>query len=271
MNPPCKTFIVSAMLLCHCPADAQDDRCAEAQTKFFTVQSARTDVTTMVSARNRADQSYFTMPKPHGMIRVFTVGESAAAINSSGSESPLARYLKLTLAASAEHINCGLGGYGSHEITPIVEELSGYSPDVVIILVGNNGDSFRQFQCGAERKITIRSYTLKERLLHPSYTERQVEGAVSLRLLEDDLRRMIRVARHGGAQVVVCTLPASLKDFAPRGVLPLKNIEFAKAWLTMDRKDFRRAATLFSDYLKRHDEEPFAWYCLGMCAEKNGA
>jgi len=245
--------------------------CQDISIPFFKSGSNGSNgVIEMFSARGGALRSGFLMPKPAGTVRVFTVGESVAQITRSGPASPLALYLRGVLDAGVENINAGMGGYGSSDVVPIVDEIAGYSPDVVVILAGNNGRNFLSYQCGFKSKLSIRAYTLEERVMHPSYPVEKIEKAVSLRIMENDLRGMVRKVKNSGALAVLCTLPASMKDFAPDGPLPLYDGYFAKAWRLMDKGDFVQSKKLFLPFAALHDGNAFAWYCLGICAEKTG-
>jgi tetratricopeptide (TPR) repeat protein len=276
MNAFAKTLALSFAALAAAVASqagqtAPCDRCAIMRAPFFTVSARDGGTATMSSSRLMSLHSSFVMPKPDGTVRFFTVGESAASINGTGNQSPLARFLDLAVSSRTEHINCGVGGYDSYDTASVVDEIAGYSPDVVTILVGNNNRNFLSVEpCDSWRKVLVRLYTLKERLRHPFSSVRAIEEGVSLALEERDLRRMVRRVRGSGAAAVLCTLPASMSGFPPDGALPLADKKFASAWRKMDGGDYARAKEFFNAYAVDHGDDPFALYCIGLCDEHSG-
>lgn len=161
----------------------------------------------------------------------------------------------LPLADSSKHwevINAGGISYASYRVANVVDELANYSPDLVVIYTGHN--EFLEERSYGDLKASrpllrgftaplfrTRSYSFAHRVLKsglfpgqgrsilPAEVDAILDHSVGpedyvrddvLRSrvnehFEFNLDRMIRVARSAGAEVVLVTPAANMKDFSP--------------------------------------------------------
>jgi lysophospholipase L1-like esterase len=85
----------------------------------------------------------FAAVKPRGEFRAFCLGESTVQGNPWGIETSFTTWLEIALGAADnsrqwEVVNCGGVSYASYRLTPILQEVLDYQPDLVILCVGHN-------------------------------------------------------------------------------------------------------------------------------------
>ena len=85
----------------------------------------------------------FASPKPEGMRRVFCIGGSTVQGRPFSTETAFPSWLELSLraadpTATYEVINCGGISYASYRLAPIVDEVLGHEPDLLIVYIGHN-------------------------------------------------------------------------------------------------------------------------------------
>lgn len=191
--------------------------------------------------------------KPEGAVRIFVLGESAAA----GTPDPafgFARILEVMLgwqypARRFEVINAAMRGVNSHILLPIARECARHQPDLFIVYMGNNeaiglhapapeGLSLtphlallRAIQAARSSKLGQLAEELR-RGLGGSRRGRPAQQDMDYfrrhRLALDHPRRraveanfranlqdLCRVARRSGAKVLVATVAVNLRDFPP--------------------------------------------------------
>ena len=112
----------------------------DANSRLF-VPDAKSPDTLITAPEKRVSfqDQYFKMPKPANTFRVFFVGGSS--INyARGAIRSLALRMAVRYAdlCRFEFINAGGCGYGSHRLAPLVAELLGYQPDLLVFYEGNN-------------------------------------------------------------------------------------------------------------------------------------
>ena len=83
------------------------------------------------------------MEKPEDGFRVFCLGGSTVRGRPYTTESSFTRWMGLELAERSEGrtieaINCGGLSYASYRLRPIVAEVLGYQPDLVVVATGHN-------------------------------------------------------------------------------------------------------------------------------------
>lgn len=89
------------------------------------------------AARPGAQKDSFAAAKSSGTVRAFIVGGSIAQLYGGGGS--LASALGSSLrGARVEALNCGMAGYDSARERLVLEEVLGYSPDLVVLLTGHN-------------------------------------------------------------------------------------------------------------------------------------
>lgn len=96
----------------------------------------------------------FSMPKPRGVFRIFSLGDSTANGNAFGNAGAFSRWLSLTLAAVDyrtyfEVINSGQGGFPSLEVLNLEKQVLTAAPDLLIVYVGNNEFGYHRLQTGS--------------------------------------------------------------------------------------------------------------------------
>lgn len=196
--------------------DAAAELCEDLKKPFFSLAPAPGGGSAAVPGRRLAQSFNFRVPKPAGTYRVFVLGESAAGILGAEKE------YELTLAralgkARVEIVNGGMAAYNSALIAPVLREALQFEPDLVVVLSGNN-ESLRRDVCpGAIPELERRLNALRARVKTLSMPARAAEAAVSLEAHEERLRGMARAAAAAGVPLVICTLPANLRDHAPAG------------------------------------------------------
>jgi len=184
--------------------------------------------------------------KPAGTFRIFVLGESAAM----GDPDPaygFSRYLEAMLGQrfpekKFEVVNTGSVAINSHVMLPIARALAKQQPDVFIIYSGNNevvgpyGPGTALTSSGMSLplirgNIFLRSTRLGQLLTQVGtqkrewggmemFLDKQVPAASPLLKYtyanyETNLRDTLLAARRSGAQVIVSTVAANLKDCGP--------------------------------------------------------
>ncbi len=239
--------------------------CEDIKIPFFSVQPSGGGTRVVRNERPLSLPAEFAMPKPAGTARVFIVGESAAGLL--GAVNP---YLEGYLAEAfpgkkIELVNCGMPTYESRRILAVFRETLAYSPDLVIVLSGNN-EAVWDFCPGLNAEAGRRIRKLKARLAALSRPRADAEVEVSLALHEDRLREMGALAREHGVPALFCTLPVNLRDYAPAGTPPP---ELEKGVLLAYGKKPAAALEYFSG-LGGDPEEPFRLFYSGRALEELG-
>ena len=241
-------------------AAAEDEHyaymCRDIRKPFFAAERG-----TYRSVRRQAWPSEFVMPRPPDTMRVFVVGESAASIlYQPGGQDPLTRLLGASLPGRrVEHINCGMAAYESGRIRRVLKEVLGYDPSAVVVFSGNNNrETFYDLCPSAVNGVFGR---LRDMV---------AGGMSSLARQERDLRRMVRLAKAKRVPIVLCTLPANLRDHAPWGMAPLAIPGFAEAWVLLEKGDASGAARGFREVLRTEPRNAFASFYLARALERLG-
>jgi hypothetical protein len=106
----------------------------------------------MRTARARATRhrDQFALAKPANGFRAFVIGGSSAAGVPYGYPYAFAHWLEQKLAAelpgrTVEVVNAAVAGYASRRERAVVEELAGYSPDLLVVYTGHNELLERRF------------------------------------------------------------------------------------------------------------------------------
>ena len=247
------------------PAVSQNDYlCKEVLNPFFAEAAAGSGV--FKAQRSTASPEKFSMPKPAGVKRVFILGESVATIlgqlNSvrfSGND-----------GAGLETINCGMSGYDSYRIYGILKEVLNYSPDLLVVLSGNNeGTPVRQCQ-GFAFELRRRKLRLLERYYSLRYNSQQARKKASLKMHAGMLGEMARAAKKAGVPVIFCTLPGNIKDMPSRMPAPLENELFASGYRLFYDKKYGAAAEKFSLGLRALPYDHFLNFYLAKALGKLG-
>jgi len=186
-------------------------------------------------------------------VRIVVLGESAAQ----GVPEPsfgLAAQLRAQLRARYPHkdfevLNTGIVAINSHVVYRIARELSGYSPDLFVVYMGNNevvgpygpGCAFLsqmpplwvirlslfvrstrtgQLMAALAARLSRGGGTPAEWGGMPMFASNAVSGddprlEAVYRNFEENLRDIVRAAADSGARTILCTVASNLKDCAP--------------------------------------------------------
>ena len=261
--------LLLALLLLPRPAAAADaaplDKyfCEDTAKPFFAQRPPGSG--DLFPQREPVELPPFRMPKPGGISRIFIAGESAASII--GQRPSAGR-------AGIEVINCGMGGYESSRILGVVKEVLAYAPDLVAVLSGNNEGSPEPCP-GAAYELERRKRKLFERYYSFRNGRARGERLAALRIHEGRLRKMARLAKKKGVPLVLCTLPANMKDMPPDGQLPYGNRAFFEGLRLFWKGSARAAFGKFDLALAALPADPFINYfaarSLAAAGDRGGA
>jgi tetratricopeptide (TPR) repeat protein len=217
--------------------------------------------------------------KPPNTVRIVVLGESAAQ----GVPMPsfgVAAQLRAQLRARYPHkdfevLNTGIVAVNSHVVYQIARELSGYSPDLFVVYMGNNevvgpygpgcaflsqmpplwiirlGVFVRSTRTG--QLVTFLAGKLARSSRKPAEwggMSMFVKNAVSgddprleavYRNFEENLRGIVRAATDSGARTLLCTVASNLKDCAP--FLSLHEAGLTESGLAEWSRAFNRGRT----------------------------
>ncbi len=252
------------------PGEMEEYFCRQVREPFFSPAGPAAGGTLLRNSRPGSLAAEFVLPKPPGALRVFVVGESAAALLGGGSNSELAAALSLVYPGrQVELINCGMGAYESRRIQAVLEEILAYGPDLVIVLSGNN-ENGREFCPDLASELVRRSRNLRSKLAALSLPEDESVIRAGLAMHEERLRAMARLAAGAGVPAVFCTLPANQRGYAPDGDLPLERPDFIRGVAALERRDYAGALENLRAALAAAPREPFSLFYAGRALDGLG-
>ncbi len=209
----------------------------------------------------------FIVPKLPGMKYIFLIGESNAASLARGADGDTVSRLAKALGHPAKAINCGMAAYDSERTYAVMKEVLRYSPDAIVVMVGNS-ENFTACP-GIGRRLKERFYMAMNYLVwHLSSAE--VRKKFLLDTQAHFFRKMARLAAKNKIPLVFCALPANLADFPPRGILPLKSPVFARGWESSAEGDYTAAKHSFAKYVSQWPKDAMGLYHLGQTLLKLG-
>lgn len=225
----------------------------EAERRYLERESAlpffRLDRDTLRPARERSSARPFPARKPAGEKLWFVIGESVA-------QRIPAQELSAALGGLA--VNSGMGAYGSSAVLATARQLLEHDPDGFVVLLGNNG-------VGPAAGTTLTALAPRLRLARLWLDARRPLRENDAQW-ENDLRRLVRLARRRGAVVVLCTLPVNLQA-APHGELPLDDDDFHAGWSAFESGRAEDAARAWSALARRRPDDAMVHYWLGRALQ----
>lgn len=257
----------------------RDYYCEETKKPFFAETPGEKG--RFAPQRTDAQPDTFLMPKPAGRKRVFVIGESVAALLGPGQALAGDRIIgkklldKLRGAGTAEDnagieiVNCGMGGYESHRIYGVLKEILAYSPDLVVVLSGNN-DTKEESCPGFECELRRRKFRLYERYFSLFAPAREARQKALLKLHGAMLLKMAGAAKKAGVPLVFCTLPAAVRDMPPRQPAPLENRDFALGYRLFYAGRNAEALAAFRRGLAADRREPFLNFYAARTLDRLG-
>ena len=228
--------------------------------------------------RERSGLQFFSFWKRPGTVRVFVIGGSVAMGFSAHEDSRLNEFLKRALPGrNFEIVGCGMGGYDSYRDGLVEEEALRHSPDLIVVLSGNNeyAQALRVDPTLFRLNRALRKSRLYQKI-QDSYQSGMKEAPWSLedrlRSFEDNLGLMIARARRRKVPMVFCTLPVNIRDIPPTfSRPPTDDAGYFRARAALDRGQYRKAAHGFTAYLSARPKDPFGYYLLGKALDLSGA
>jgi lysophospholipase L1-like esterase len=162
----------------------------------------------------KAGQSEFAVVKPENLKRIFLLGESVAEeFNNEILLKNLNDYLP---GEKFEVINAGRSGYDSFRIKIIAKKIVEYSPDYVVIFMGNNDNGWLSpltcidylfYKCGFLKKFaTLRLF---QAFIYAWYNN---DKNINL-YFEKNIKDIIALFANKNINVVFVTLPLNQYDF----------------------------------------------------------
>lgn len=231
---------------------------------FFRKVKTPAGETICVSQRNEAARKLFavvpkeTFPllKSPGTRRIFILGESTACYFGD-SKNELITVLKKRLPGlKFEVINCGMPGYDIIRISQVFNEVMKYSPDLILLFMGNNVlvDPDVVMKNPISRFLYEKTwcYRLLDRNFLNNHRVHYPLG-YSFDMHEKKLKEMVQLSKAQKIPLVLYTLPCNLQAFlrfALQG--PVSTRKYFLARIFMDQKKFKEAGNLLKS-LTEHD------------------
>ena len=246
----------------------------EIYKRFFRKVRLSNGTIVYETQRKLAAGHSFPVHKIRGTKRIFVLGGSVAY---SFSHQINRRYLEELLESSItgekfEIIGCGMAAYDSYRVSLIHKEILNYEPDFIILLSGNN-------EYYSPVRVNLWVYRFN-RLLRNLWIYRDLQDNLltwgrghsmfvgisrdkRLANYENNLRSMIHRAKKKKIPMVLCTLPANIRDCPPRSGFPIwEDKQFFLAWNALNKNEFKEARKRFEQFILTHPEEPFGYYFL---------
>lgn len=224
--------------------------------------------------RNQSSYCIFPAYKDKNTRRIFVIGGSVAYMFNS--DLSLVTLLnKLIPETKFELIGCGMGCYDSYRESIIEEEVLNYSPDLIILMSGNN-------EFYEPVKINLMLYHLNA-LFRKLWVYRDLQGKINpfvktvkfsskkyLINFDKNLRIMVRRAKKKNIPIALCTLPVDFRDTPPFGFPLWQDKQFFSSWLAFEKGDFNAAAKELQQFIAAYPQDAFGHYFLAKSYEKLG-
>jgi len=249
---------------------------------FFTVAKRLPyGITVYKPNRVGATSQIFLMPKPAGAYRIFIVGGSVG-VRFVMDKRFFPVFRRLFHGRAVELISCGMPGYDSGQTLAVVRQIFQYAPDLIVDMDGNN-EYGRSDMTPAQIRLYLagrfmsrfRVYRglaafIAEHLGRPRLQTPIINADIETNF-ENNLRRIVRLCRRRGVPIILCTLPANLRDMPPEAQAPSWQgpLCFRAMW-AFEQGNYRRARVFFEAYLKSHPADPFAHFYLARCLDRLG-
>ncbi len=235
------------------------------------------------------------MPKPRDCFRVFVVGGSvglpyaAARRGHAPKANPaldsLKRLLSQTLAGARriEVIGCAMAGYDSPRERLVVQEIAHYQPDLVILMTGNNENDRRAphgpnpllrrlFGVLGRSRLLLEIRESLAPWLFASLTRRpsSLSRGRILKRFENNVRAMARACRDAKVPLLVCALPANLRDWPPQQTMPRRWLDdpvFMSGWIMAQTGRTRAAVGKLAAASRSSRQDPVPRFYLARSLE----
>lgn len=245
---------------------------------FFERAVSRERKAVVRTRRKRAEAQEFLAEKPKGLIRVFVLGGSVAIPFAQTHEGIALREILANSLPGRdfEVIGTGMAGYDSLREAMIHREILKYQPDFIVLLSGNN-EYYEPVEANPflyKLTLRLRRYWLfrwPQEAYRDSHPQRPMSREERLEAFEQNVHGMVKRAKERGVPMVLCTLPANVRDSPPLRSRPQYGNEgYMAAWEVFDRGDHRTAAERFGRYAERFPEDPFGHYWLAKAQDRLG-
>jgi tetratricopeptide (TPR) repeat protein len=242
----------------------------EPYLKYFKKTTDKNGKFIYITQRSRCEIDSFAVEKSSYTKRIFIAGESAAQVFWRYKD-----YFKKSLEKEVsgfnfEIVNCATPGYDSQRIRPIMDELAGYEPDMILLFMGNNFSRPLAAEQVFKNK-NFRYFYEHSWVLRKLYKRKKPEdGQPYYEVFKDNYQEMILKAKEHKIPVALFVLPVNYKDYPPKeNMLDYSNKEYFTACLSMANKEYKNAVLLFNKAANtpKFSKNPSLYFNLGKCYE----
>ena len=250
----------------------------------------------------------FERAKPSNAIRFITVGGSTtygyhlSVPLFDCYTMRLSQQLEQELTSTIEPINCGGVGYASYRLLPVVQQCVGFSPDFVIVMMGNNeflepryyADILDNASVGERVLQTSRfaqfasdighnlgwSKPQSEELgdWHGEYIIRDEEEIQhTLDHYKTNLQRIVLACQETNTPLILCTVPTNIRDWPPFESEPSEGTskeEFKRqidaATALLEKKQYDQCKQMCLKLIKQHPKAAIFHYLNAKCDDNAG-
>jgi len=229
--------------------------------KFFKLELSKNGFVYR-SQRKLSKNIVFPLRKAANTKRIFIIGESIA-INLDERELKK-RWEQVLPSFNFEVINCGMGSYDSYRATLIGDEILGYKPDAVVMLIGNNDFSGISKVNPFRYKGFLSHFRLYRLLTDMFYPTYRVEDGDINKYFYKNISAFIGKAKARNIPVTICTVPDNYEDFPPVNTqASLSNKQYFYARYYLERGEYARSKKCLEELISKEPDNPAYHFYLG--------
>lgn len=223
----------------------------------------------LMYVKQKSSPRNFFVNKSTNTKRIFILGESIAEQFGNSYEQLEMLFKSQLPQYNFEVINCGQGGYESTRILLSFYQIVNYSPDLIIVMMGNNivqdplkFNNFTMFlYLNSWYYYTIKNIILKKQKDF-SHKERK-------KLYYKNILKMLNVCNKKNIPIIISTVPIKIKD-NPHGKFLLFNKNFFLGKIAFESANIIQAKKFFTKLLNSTEisNKSTVYYYLGQIYEK---
>jgi tetratricopeptide (TPR) repeat protein len=226
----------------------------------------------------------FYREKDKSTKRIFIAGESTAGIFARGKAALKRKLEKQIKGYNFEIIDCSAFAYNSTRLVPVIKEITGYNPDLIILFMGNNSEWIKFYKKSLLRNAFFRFIYERSWVVYAFYKPylTRIENKYDFlarpgqdKIFLKDYKDIINICKKNNIPLVIFALPISIKNSMPtciknRELYRKKEYFYVRHYL--EAKNYASAIKVLKNILSEqgYKNDVYVYYYLGYAYEKLG-